>query len=122
MMDGDRVRREPLAQPAASPPAGAGASEAPGAAQGSREWGSNHPVNIRLSVPLLFGRYYVTLVAGKERRSADRRVAERAKHPVGRLGNIVVFFALGVFIGLAGFAIMQLATAFVLMRSGAMVM
>lgn len=119
-MDGDRVQRGPATQPPASPPVGAG--EAPGAAHGSREWSSDHPVNIRLSVPFLFGRYYVTLVAGKERRSPERRAAERDKHPVGKIGNIVVFFALGVFIGLAGFSIMQIAAAFVLMRSGAMVL
>ena len=29
-----------------------------------REWTSEHPLNIRMSVPLIFGRYYITIVAG----------------------------------------------------------
>ena len=36
------------------------APPAPDAEAGRREWGQ-HPINIRMSLPLLFGRYYVTL-------------------------------------------------------------
>ena len=48
-------------------------------ASGGESWGNDHPVNIRLSMPLLFGRYYVTLVAGKERRSGERLASERPR-------------------------------------------
>ena len=33
---------------------------------GGESWGNDHAVNIRLSIPLLFSRYYVTIVAGKQ--------------------------------------------------------
>ena len=39
---------------------------------GGTPWSNDHPVNIRLSIPLLAGRFYLTIVAGRERRSAER--------------------------------------------------
>ncbi len=91
-------------------------------APGGEPWGNDHPVNIRLSIPLLFGRYYVTLVAGKERRSGERLASERKKHPLMKLGNIVVMAACGTICGLVVFSMFQLATAYVLLRSGTMVL
>ncbi len=91
-------------------------------APGGEPWGNAHPVNIRLSIPLLFGRYYVTLVAGKERRSGERQVSERKKHPLMKLGNIVVMAACGTICGLVALSMFQLATAYVLLRSGTMVL
>ncbi len=97
---------------------------APGTAQrsapGGESWG-RHPVNLRLSIPLPFGRYYVTLVAGKERRSADRLVSERRKHALLTLGNVAVFFGLGCVCGLALLALFQLAGAYLLTQLGIMV-
>ncbi len=87
---------------------------------GAEPWGNDHPVNIRLSIPLIFGRYYVTLVAGKERRSGERQASERKKHPLMKLGNIVVMAACGTLCGLVAFSMFQLATAYVLLRSGTM--
>ena len=91
-------------------------------APGGEPWGNDHPVNIRLSIPLPFGRYYVTLVAGKERRSGERLASERNKHPLMKLGNLVVMAACGTLCGLVALSMFQLATAFVLLRSGAMVL
>ncbi len=91
-------------------------------APGDEPWGHDHPVNIRLSLPLLVGRYYVTLVAGKERRSGERLTSERKKHPLMRLGNIVVMAACGTICGLVALSMFQLATAYVLLRSGTMVL
>ena len=54
-------------------------------------WDGKHFINIRISIPLIFMRVYVTLVAGKERRSTARRRAEREKHPLGTLSNAFVF-------------------------------
>lgn len=100
----------------------------PGAASGadaaryrSREWNSDHPVNLRLSIPLIFFRCYITLVAGKERRSAKRFVAERRKHPLATAGNMAVLFALGTLCGLAGLGLVQLASAYILKETGIMV-
>ncbi len=87
---------------------------------GGESWGNDHPVNIRLSVPLPFGRYYLTVVAGKEHRSGERLASEREKHPLMKLGNLVVMAAIGTICGLAAFSMFQLATAYVLLRSGTM--
>ena len=89
-------------------------------APGGEPWGNDHPVNIRLSIPLLFGRYYVTIMAGKERRSSERLASERKKHPFMKLGNLVVMAACGTICGLAALSMFQLATAYVLLRSGMM--
>lgn len=80
-------------------------------------WGS-HPVDLRLSIPLPFGRYYVTIIAGKERRGGERRATERRRHPILRFANIAVLVAIGSILGLAGLALVQLATVGVLQRSG----
>ncbi len=89
-------------------------------APGGEPWGNDHPVNIRLSLPLPFGRYYVTIVAGKERRSGERMASERKKHPLMKLGNLAVMAACGTICGLAALSMFQLATAYVLLRSGTM--
>jgi hypothetical protein len=97
---------------------------APGIAQRSAPGGESwdrHPVNLRFSIPLPFGRYYVTLVAGKERRSADRLASERRKHPLLTFGNVAVFFGLGCVCGLALLALFQLASAHLLTQLGIMV-
>jgi hypothetical protein len=52
-----------------------------------------HPVDLRLSLPLPGRRFYCTIVAGRERRAADRRRQERRRHPLRTIGNIL-FFAL----------------------------
>ena len=97
---------------------------APGTARrsapGGESWG-RHPVNLRLSIPLPFGRYYVTLVAGKERRGAERLASERRKHPLLTFGNLAVFFGLGCVCGLALLALFQLASAYLLTQLGIMV-
>ncbi len=85
---------------------------------GGRNWGNEHPVNIRLSIPLPFRRCYLTIVGGQERRSPERRRAERAKHPLVTLGNIVFLAAAGVVIGLAGLAGIQMFVAFVFQETG----
>lgn len=61
--------------------AGAMGPPAPGQVQ---RWHS-HPVDIGFS---LFGMY-VRLVAGRERRSTDRRDNERTNKPLGTFGNML---------------------------------
>lgn len=53
-----------------------------------------HSVNLRMSVPVLGRHYYVTAVAGEERRSAERRSHESRRYPVRTLANI--FFVVGI--------------------------
>ena len=83
-------------------------------------WESDHPINIRLSIPLLIKRYYVTIVVGEERRTPERLSAERRKHPLVSRGNLVFFTLLGTVIGLACLALMQFATRYFLDQTGAL--
>lgn len=56
---------------------------------------SKHPVDIRLSLPLI--RCYLVVLAGRERRSVNRMQAEKASHPIWTPFNtlaIATFFAL----------------------------
>lgn len=62
-----------------------------------------HPVDLRLSLPLPFGRFYVTLVAGREQRSGLRRRSER--HPLDSLGNICFFAGATVMLGALAFTL-----------------
>ena len=72
-------------------------------------WTSEHPVNIRLSIPLLFWRFYLVILAGKERRDSNRRAMERQQHPLLKRGNVVALgygaiialLALGALVGAA---------------------
>lgn len=73
-----------------------------------RAWSSAHPINVRLSLPLLFGRYYITVVAGRERRSRARLAAEARKHPLATAGNMLFLAAIGTVVGLAGLAVIQI--------------
>ncbi len=97
---------------------------APGGAQRSAPGGESwdrHAVNLRLSIPLPFGRYYLTLVAGKERRGTERLASERRKHPLLTFGTLAVFFGLGCVCGLALLALFQFTSAYVLTQLGIMV-
>lgn len=53
-----------------------------------------HPLNIRISVPFLNRRYYVTVVGGEEKRSLERRRHDRHRYPLRTVAN--VFFVLGI--------------------------
>jgi len=69
-----------------------------------------HPVDIRLSLPSPFGRLYLALVAGRERRSGARLAVECARHPLNRLANLIAIAGIGATVALAGLAIFLLAS------------
>ncbi|MFP6687975.1 MAG: hypothetical protein VCD31_01450, partial [Alphaproteobacteria bacterium] len=60
--------------------------EALGAVLGTGTW-RRQSVDIRLSFPFFSDRYFMTIVAGRERRPGLRRKAERVFHPLGTVGN-----------------------------------
>ncbi len=62
----------------------------------ARDW-SRHPLNLRVSLPLPFGRWYMTLVAGKEKRCKGRLIEEREKHPLETIPNILFLLSVGIF-------------------------
>ncbi|MCW5700276.1 MAG: hypothetical protein KIT00_10595 [Rhodospirillales bacterium] len=74
---------------------------------GGKPWTDGHAVNIRVSIPLPFGRYYVALVSGKERRCTARRALDRKKHPLWQFGNVLFFGFVGTLIGLSFLAATQ---------------
>ena len=49
-------------------------------------WGQ-HPVDIRLSIPVIFSRFYMVFLMGRERRSAQRRAQEKRRHPLNKALN-----------------------------------
>ena len=61
-----------------------------------REWTSDHSLNIRVSIPLVFGRYYITIVAGKERRARARLAKDKLQHPLDTPGNVIFLFLIGL--------------------------
>ncbi len=54
------------------------------------------PVDIRLSVPFIWRRFFFVLLAGSERRSPERLSRERVKHAFWTVANVctVVFLTL----------------------------
>ena len=62
-------------------------------AMSSRTW-RRQKVDIRLSLPILSNRYFMTVVAGREQRPRLRRRAERVFHPLGTIGNTLFIGAI----------------------------
>jgi hypothetical protein len=62
----------------------------------------SHPVDIRLALASPFGRFYLALVGGRERRSAARLAMERARHPLSGAANLAVLGTTAVVLLLAG--------------------
>ncbi len=95
-------------------PAGHAANEGeapppPSGSPSERPWGSDHFVNIRLSIPLIFARFYLTIVAGKEQRDPARLARERRKNRLTTPGNMMFLSWWGVVISLALLAILSTA-------------
>ncbi len=81
-------------------------------------WRTRHAINVRITIPLPFSRFYLTVVGGRERRNPDRRADERHKHPLVTKGNVVFLGILGIITGLAMLALIQFAARFALERAG----
>ena len=77
---------EPLESSAASKPRPAAA------------WTGAHRVDLRASVPLPGGRWYVTILAGPERRSADRLREEGQTHWLRRATVYVMLMSLALWL------------------------
>ena len=69
-------------------------------------WGG-HTVNIRLSFPVIRGRWYMAILGGIERRDAARRASDRQRHPLRTIGNVL--FAIGLVAIFYGLVILALA-------------
>ncbi len=67
---------------------------------------TRHLVNLRGWLPFAGRRLFFVLMIGRERRSPERRVYERQRHPLWTASNILVFvaFATMTFLALVGAA------------------
>ena len=80
-----------------------------------RSWGNAHPINIRVSIPLLvMGRFYITLLSGRERRGGERRRLERERHPLLTFANMTLLFIAGFIGGGACWIVLQTLMAWIL--------
>ncbi|MBE7381466.1 MAG: hypothetical protein F6J95_008660 [Leptolyngbya sp. SIO1E4] len=71
-----------------------------------------HPVDLRLTIPILWKKFYVVLVAGPERRSNQRRMLDRAKNPIWTSTNllfVVGLVSLGIMLSLGLFQLKSLS-------------
>lgn len=59
----------------------------------------SHPIDLRFTVPTPWGRYYIALLGGPERRSRARLASERRIRPLATTGNVL--FAGGVLVALS---------------------
>lgn len=100
------------------------APEAPAPARrempGGKPWSARHDVNLRLSVPVFGNRYYLTLVAGREKRSQQRLAFERRKHPLKTTGNILFMLAVGTLLGVGAIALILFTALAILQWHGAL--
>ena len=65
----------------------------------------HHPVDIRMALPTPFGRFYLAVVAGRERRGAARLAVGRNRHPLAGVGNLAMVGVLIATAALAGLAV-----------------
>jgi hypothetical protein len=65
------------------------------------------PVNIRFTVPFIHKQFYVTVVGGEERRSAERRGHDRSSYPLRTAAN--AFFFVGVAVVFYSVALVAMA-------------
>lgn len=67
-----------------------------------------HAVDIRFSIPIPGGRSYVVILAGREKRSEERRRLERTRHPLWTALNVMTIglFAVMFFFFVVGLAYM----------------
>jgi hypothetical protein len=66
---------------------------------GARTWGS-HKIDIRLSFPLFWRRYYIVWLAGREQRPPERRAKEGGRHPFASLGNAAITLIFCLVVGI----------------------
>ena len=75
-------------------------------------WG-RHPVNIRFSLPGVGRRYFLTVVAGEEKRSSERRAHEKHRYPLRTAANIFFFAGIAAVFYLIGIVAVALQTSLV---------
>ena len=57
----------------------------------------DHALDVRISVPMPYKPFYLTLIGDPEKRSPERRMLERLKHPFLKRGNILFIIGAALF-------------------------
>ena len=74
---------------------------------------ARHDVDIRVSLPLPWGRRYFVLFSGNERRSKERRRLQRLHNPLYTAMNVITLAIIGfLFLGLAVNLVNMIVVAF----------
>jgi hypothetical protein len=74
----------------------------------TRAWNGNHRIDLRVSIPVPTGRWYVTIVAGPERRSAQRLRAEGQTHWLRQAAIYAMLMALMLWLVVCVFGLVYL--------------
>jgi hypothetical protein len=74
---------------------------------GARSWGS-HPVDIRMSSPIPLLRFYLVLLAGRERRSRERLRSQKNMYPLWTPANIIAIAIFGAMVATSAIALFSL--------------
>ncbi len=86
--------------------------EAIHAAADEGQW-QNHPVNIRLTVPVIRRRYFLTIVAGEEKRSLERRAHDRHRYPLRTVANVLFFLGAAAIVYVGAIFVIALQSSIV---------
>ena len=71
------------------------------------------PVNIRFTVPFIRSHFYVTIVGGEEKRSAERQAKESHTYPLRTVANVFFFVGLATVFYVAAVIVLALQSAIV---------
>jgi hypothetical protein len=82
------------------------------AAADEGQWQS-HPVNIRLTVPVIRRRYFLTIVAGEEKRSLERRAHDRHRYPLRTVANVLFFLGAAAIVYVGAIFVIALQSSIV---------
>ena len=69
---------------------------------------TRHGVNIRVSMPLPWGRRYVMLCMGEEGRSKERLRLERLLNPLFTVNNVVTLAIIGFLVAFSAFSLITM--------------
>lgn len=71
------------------------------------------PVDIRVTIPFLGKKFFITVVSGAEKRSPERRDQERHHYPVRTAANIFFFIGLATLFYVAAMVALALQSAII---------
>ncbi|MDA1089149.1 MAG: hypothetical protein O3A85_02385 [Proteobacteria bacterium] len=71
------------------------------------------PVDIRVTIPFLGKKFFITVVSGSEKRSPERRDQERHHYPVRTAANIFFFIGLATLFYVAAMVALALQSAII---------